>query len=345
MIPFEKDVFLSTKNLDEAIEAAESQFKYSDISLKGKEIQIVNDCFVIADVPAKISKSGIMNVCDALRIPDPFAERIPDDLFIHNVNRLFKEKKDVPARIFFDESETIVDINFKSNVPVTSGDMLRGLKTRLKETGGEHARFEFQNHKLVIEHRLMSPEVIQPRVGDLQSLGFMIQHYPTAKSISIGNLMMWTLRCTNGALMPAALGREKLVNKENRKTETILNSFLEGVLALGGDIEHLKRVFESLYSQTCSFKLIKDWVKKCDRVLDDRDEAYKCINKSFGEDDFKAVSALNEDEILELSDIPQYDLYYATTDLASNKLKDIFQSKRLKSMAGNLLFDMVKQVA
>jgi hypothetical protein len=336
MIPYKDDFVKNSRDLNEAITIAK-EFKFEPIRVLTGDIRIKQDKIHIQNQPFNVSRSGIINLCDALKIPDPFAERIPTDLFITNVNRLSEENKEKQIDVYFLNDDILIDSNYRTYYePIPNLTMLELISEFKDKLDFSKCRFMFENHRLKIEIAGNSEFEIK-RKGDIHNIGAMIQHYPTNKSLTLGNYILWTVACTNGALLPNDFGREKLLNKTGRNIQVSMKSFINKLLKFVINKENLGKLIDELKESKFNANDLYKLYKRLGR-LTDKETAYECMGKGFDESMVKqAEKFIEEEKNDELINHIKYNAFYAITDYGSNKVMTASLSKKLQRIGGEIL--------
>lgn len=335
MISYDDDSVYSTKSLEEAIKYSEENAKFEKVPLLKKHFRLDKDGVLkIQEKEFKITQGGIQNLCSTLGIPDPFAEMIPTDLFITNVNRLIDEEPMGRVNAYFDPEERLIDFNSKINLQAIGTDVL--LKEIARTNFASDCRVMFENHRVKIEVIPETQKELIETKGEIHKTGFMLQHYPTAKSVSQALGLIWTVACTNGSVVSREIWREKINLKSTSNSEVVIQKFFEKLKTSSFlSPEHIQRKIMEL--------------KESNFLLGDFEKLFNSTKRILGDD---VIPALTEDAVvkflenknkelepeLEL-DINKYKVYYSLTDFASNVTKSASISRKLQLKAGNLLFE------
>lgn len=329
MIPYKENKALRVVGLDEAIKSSESDFSFSSVPLQRKDFEITpTGDFLIQKNKFPISKGGIRNLCSMLRIPDPFAERIPTDLFISNVNRLLKEKSENRVNAFFSKDENIlIDTNERVNLQsIPTSRLLTQLDPQ------NNIRVFFENHFAKIE--TVPQDGLQVEVkGEIHSIGNTIFHYPTCKSVPQGYLTMLTMVCKNGAIAPRNFLREKLNVKSSSDADILIRNFIDkiGKVSLGKEL--LEERFNTLHNTSFSIKELKKLFTTTKRAVG-VDEIPNVLGNEFS-DTYEQIKQIDESDLE--TEVNRYKVYYQMTNYASNITKSARISRKFQTMAGKLL--------
>lgn len=343
MIPYIADDSASTLNFDEAIELSKQKFSFQSVRTSADSMNIQNNRLTVQGTEFDVTQGGIINLCNALKIPDPFAERIPDDLFITNVNRLLKEKGSQLMDLYFNKKEVLIDMNFKTDFEAISNQtLLEAVKSFIPED--IFTRFMFENHRLKIEVATQNNSFDIAKRGEIHNAGYAIQHYPTNKSVSLGNLLLMRTSCTNSAIFPNELFREKLVNKVTKKISEVIKSFLDKLKQFPLTNTVIEDTIEKMHTTEFSIEQAYKQFKKLRRIVGS-DDVYDVLGKGFDEESVKMLKEKFEEDPEDSSGIKIYDNFYAITDYGSNQIKSAGLSKRLQIIAGKLFLETAKVVA
>lgn len=329
MIPYKENKAARIVGLNEAVKLAETEFSYQSMPLQRKDFSIQpTGEFMIQGIQFPISKGGIRNICSMLKIPDPFAERIPTDLFIANVNRLLKEKPENRVNAYFSPDENIlIDTNERVNLQAISTSRLL---TQLDDTS--EIRVFFENHFAKIETVPTTGLQVEVK-GQIHSIGNTIFHYPTCKSVPQGYLTMMTMVCKNGAIAPRNFLREKLNIKSSSDADILIRNFMEKIGKVSLGKEMLEERFNALHDTTFSLKEMKKLYQTTKRAVG-IDEIANVLGSEFATE-FEATKQIEEDEVE--TNANRYKTYYQMTDYASNITKSARVSRKFQTIAGKLL--------
>jgi hypothetical protein len=328
VIPYKKNKFVRAVGLNKAIELAEKDFSFNSVPLQRKDFLIEpTGEFMIQGTQFPISEGGIRNICSMLKIPDPFAERIPTDLFIANVNRLLKEKPENRVNAYFSPEENIlIDTNEKVNLqPIPTSRLL----TQLEDSN--EIRVFFENHFAKVETVPTSGLQVEVK-GEIHSIGNTIFHYPTCKSVPQGYLTMMTMICKNGAIAPRNFLREKLNIKSSSDADLLIRNFIEKIGKVSMGKELLEERFKSLHNTTFSLKEMKKLFHTTKRAVG-VDEIANVLGNDFM-NSYEQVKQIDEDVD---TDANRYKTYYQMTYYASNITNSARVSRKFQSLAGKLL--------
>lgn len=329
MIPYQDDKMERAEDYKQALVLATEQFDFDMVPLYRKDFKISPEGkFNIQSQTYPISRGGIQNLCSMLKIPDPFANRIPTDLFIKNVNRLLDEKPDNRVNAYFRKDDTtIIDINERvnfQNIPTHK------LISSLPEDGMHRVMFE--NH--MVKAEAFSDEGLDIEVeGEKHRTGHVIFHYPTARQVPQGYISLWTLICSNGAMAPRAFMREKLNIKSSSDQDILLSKFIERITKISVSKELLEERFKLMHEQHL--------------FNNDLQKLYQSVKRAVGKEDAVLVlgdsvveeyAALKEEPEDIVTTIKYYTIYYNLTYYASNVTKSAKLSRKFQSQAGKLLF-------
>lgn len=333
MIPYKPNKLFVTTKLKEALAFSEEHFKFDKATVPASQIHLneKGELFIQAQ-PFKISKSGISNFCSTLKIPDPFADIIPTDLLITNINRLLKEKGENLLNVYADEADLIVDINEQlkySNIP--SQHLLSLLKIEKEDVH----RFKFENHLLLTEIGMKQFEFMPD--SHLQMLGYAISHYPTLHHATIGQPMIWTNICSNGCLFGFSENILKLRIRSSNVLEKNINTFLSKIIP-NYPVDKFEEMFVDMSNTKITAKDAKKYLNSMRNFEIPEYDSILLENK-YSKSDVNTLVKEDEDQFLELN---YYQLYYNLTDLGSNYVKGAIDSQKINKLAGKLILDYMR---
>lgn len=331
MIPYKPNRVFTTLDLKEALEYAEKTFKFDVATIPSSELSLNEKGEVyIQGKHFEISKSGISNLCTTLKIPDPFAEHIPTDLLITNINRLVQERGQNLLSVYSDQDDVIVDVNIRLKYLPIDSDYLLGLLELEKD---DKVRFKFENHLMLTEVGLKKFEFMPDT--HTQTLGFSIAHYPTLTHATTGQTMLWTMICSNGSFIGRSGEIVKLRVKSTQSMEKAITVFMEKIIP-SLNVEDASQAFVNMQNTQVTVEDAKKYLNTLKSL-----EIESLDMLLFGPITKEEINEKYKVDPTEKLEMSFYELYYNLTNLGSNYLTGALDSQKVSKIAGKLLLDFL----
>jgi hypothetical protein len=262
---------------------------------------------------AKMSLEGFRNMVTKIhRIPDPFAKRIPLDLLQHNIKELGKGI-DTPIEFVFQNDGLIINAVKDELKVIPSLPLIRLID--------DHQIKHIAYSDYGIEIQTINPQWgevdIEPKEGEVSGVGVNLINSETGFTDPQAESLVWTLICSNGAILPKRFGQVKIrIKRKDVNVESISRSFqykLERMLQDNSIIaSRMNKMGDSNLRKgeaAWLFKSVSRAVGK-DQML----ETFGIEGKEFG--DLKAEARL-DDHREEETEFNVYDNYSKVTNLAN----------------------------
>ncbi len=191
--------------------------------------------------------SSLKGLCKLLRIPNPFASRIPVDLLQRNIDRLSEEanfeiktitRKDGNIANFVKEDFVSIPHQMLFEPLANkygSADVLEGKVSdnwlALSLTKGEDEFFK-------------SFEGVSP--NDKYDMGVVVINSPTGHMTTQARVLLHRLICMNQVVGPSNFDIVKCRPKPNRQLEKVVDNFVEGISKLYCDVNSIESAITSL---------------------------------------------------------------------------------------------------
>ena len=247
----------------------------------------INEDFTVSNGDTRnITKSGLINLCKLLRIPDPFAKRIPVELLRHNLNELLQSHGSTLIRLHWDgNNNELLNISRPiANVP------LDALGDRLEHTlqGYHSLKSDIRGIQIIGKSDLMRD--IEPVVGDITQGGIGVNYSPTGFFNTEANLTLFRLACSNGAVVPFSLAHIKMKLKETSNIESAVRTFTAKFSSLMSTFtEKVVPVYQVATSKQISELQAVTVSNAFTKITRDEDSAYEVLNTN--KEDFTEVKA------------------------------------------------------
>jgi hypothetical protein len=328
MVELKEDVSFSSTNFSESLAFLEKRTNFVKVRTNFGSINIEDKAVRIGETRQQISETGMENLCSAFRIPWEYAEYIEDHQLKLDFEKLSKRRHSETLDIYMDpETGIIVDANTNTHYQNIPNHILAAKIPSVK-------RIKFTNHLLKIESVPDGSMEVQ-NVGDIHKIGTVNVHFSTVASMSYWQYLVYTLRCTNGAILPRSIGREKINLKSKNVPDEIIRRSMEKQVFLENP-GFITEAFHELETTKIEFLELSKLVKRFKKITDVEDIIGNDLHNEF----VKLKESGVEKEDLEMSK-SKYELYYNLTDFASNKCDNARISKRIQAFAGDYLINSI----
>lgn len=276
----------------------------------------------------EIMMEGVRNLAKGLKIPDPFANRIPFDLLQNNIKRLGEELDKRVTLVLHDG--VIINGIVDEYQAIPTLPLLEPFE------GSDINRIEFSHLGLSIQTLSHNNEwTSEPKVGDITRLGVNLNLSETGFINPVANSLLYTLVCSNGAILPRVFGQIRIkLNNFNIEPTALTEKFQRQLNQLFSQTGRLKANLEKMPNTLLTFKKLNSLVKKVSRVTDP-DTALEVFEIDEDERSEIKLKSKNYEEAYEESEINYYKAYSKITNIANNYKSTT--RKRLQITAGKLL--------
>ncbi len=275
---------LKTDNFEEALEAASAQFGARIIPVSPTTIDIKEtgeiDLGLGGDLgEVRTTRGGIRGWCKSVRIPDPFAQRIPFDLLRTNLRRLLSGLDSLRVVLRQDEPVVIGFLSGTKGVISNEGIINVVIRSML---AGEYAKpeFNFTDSKMVI--KALSDVMITPTEGDVSYIGQIIMNSQTGMVYPSSLLHVLRNSCTNSAVLPKGFGQARMRVTAGDNEENALAGFTRKVNGLTMQQAQLSMRYLKMAQVRCPEKIwYANW-RGASKIMgspEDADMAFDCSDE------------------------------------------------------------------
>ncbi len=256
-----QEQWLETTDLDEALAACETGFRFSRTEISVAQLSLDSSLALrVGDETYRLTERAFDDLCAIVKLPVSFAKVIPTDLTSTIVQRLKRHHQQTVVLITRDRTVVgIVDPLKWSHrgspqgtrrphyQPVEGAVLLRVIQKVW--TGLDQAlRIVVADSGLLVE--LVRPGAeIQPRVGDVTRVGLAITSSETGGPMPQARGFTLRLTCTNGAALPEQFGLARFSGDWRVNFEVRLAAFEAELRRLSLDLEALRAVYARLLTE------------------------------------------------------------------------------------------------
>jgi hypothetical protein len=349
-IKFHPEEFITVRTIDEVHDRVSVFSGFADIETDGSSIRVEDDGKITVDGEAKMpTASAFKGLCKVLKIPDPFANRIPFDLLQHNIHRLL-DKPDTVIKVV-DDALNGHWVNFTSprswtveTVPLIEamGEEMDHLKLITGEISEMGVILDFRSERI--------PEVDDNlEQGSITQFGRRLVTSESGFGYPSSHFLAYRLVCTNGLEAPRAWGVVKC--RRRGEQEAQIASFIRRCQSHESQLE----IFANTYSQVAKNQELSPNNRELHRIwngvrkiLGDADIADEIIGiDSEQRSDLRAAvkkerriegelnDESNEEEVLQVVRIPWFRLINRVTKSA-NDVKGS-PRRKLQALGGKII--------
>ena len=192
---------------------------FEEREVVGRDVQIMEDGRVTVQGETRlVTQSGMKYLCKALRIPDPFANRIPFDLLRHTAHRLLT---DVDSVKVFASNHNNHWVNMTS--PRSWGVQIIPLIEQIEENldSLDMISGEISEAGVILDFRSDQVAEITDKldVGSITQFGRRFSGSECGFGYPLSSFVAYRLVCTNGMVAPRGFGQVKCRNRGNQEAQ------------------------------------------------------------------------------------------------------------------------------
>lgn len=193
------------------------------------------------------TRYALKGLCKILRIPNPFASRIPVDLLQKNIDRL-GEEADFEAKFITRKDGTIVNFVKADFVGVPHPLLFEPLVEKYR--GAEQLGGFISDNWLAVSFTKGEGETFKSFTGnspnDHYDMGVVVINSPTGHITTQARVLLHRLVCMNQVIGPSNFDVVKCRPKPNRDLEAVVNNFIKGIDGLYYDLGQLQDMVKSM---------------------------------------------------------------------------------------------------
>lgn len=336
---------------DEALELASSTYAYTTKSISIKDLNLNGEGLVyLRGTEYPITVDGMRGLCARLRIPNPFAERIPYDLLKTNVLRLARDKADEELTAHIRNDNAVVNISKGLTVPPNNAEIISRTRELFRNTPASY-RINLSDRGLDIDLVRENLKNIEARVGDPITVGLRISTSESSFWTGYAKTLLYILRCTNGAVMSKTFGQVKLRIKHEHNPQTVYNAFFRKVSELTPNFDWLSQLLTRSNEEFFSDEALVAVWKSLTRMGIDNDQADELtlltedvrdviISRVKARKKVNDLRPITNRELPSKTGIRVYDVFDKTTSFALICNQELRQG--VQELAGRLIADLDK---
>lgn len=349
-VEFYPETHIIVKSLNELRDNVEVFSGFDERSVTGSVIQLEEDGQVTVDGETRrCTVSSMKNLCKTLRIPDPFANRIPIDLLRFTVNRLSKDVEEM--KVFSSNTNGHwVNLTKEKNWGVETIPLLDHLEEEVNSF--KLISGEISEAGVTLDYRSDLIDEVQDHLetGSITQFGRRFTSSESGFGYPQSTFMAWRLVCSNGVIAPKNYGVVKCRQRGNQEAQ--IASFIRRCQTSEEQIERFANTYATIAKDETSVpdnrQLFRIW-GGTRKILGDAELADEVIGfdnstRSKLRNAVKAERCLafnlededeNEEEIKNIIDIPWFTLMNRVTS-AANDVRGRPRT-RLQELGGKIL--------
>jgi len=337
--PENRDTFKNFDELSKLYEKYEysitDEMDFSDISLNE------DGSFQVQGESKRSTAGALKGLCKTLRIPNPFASRIPIDLLQRNIDRLAEEASS-RAKVIYRNDGAIVNFVKDDFVGLPHGQLFEPFREEYNMDDRLGGLISDSWAAIIINQGDEGPfSEIKFDDNDKYDVGVSILNSPSGHKTTIANILLNRLVCLNQILTPSNLASVKCRPKPNRKLESVINGFIKRIKEMHIDSQMLESKVKGLDRKLSAkeLKSIFNSMKKITQDPDFVDEYLLEIDTDYRKSTLTDLKKFTQGELEELPE-PDVSLYKVFNNI-TEKAKDFEQEEKYKmeSFAGKLLLN------
>jgi len=268
---FEPERQVTTTDMAEAMVLSQERFAVEVLPINPTSIVLNEEGTINTNLgESRMTSSGLKTLCKTLRIPDPFAGRIPFDLLQHNISRLCQGSDGM--RMVKRADDGVVTGFLPSNKGVLSHeDLLNVVIKKMSDTGYNSSEFQFTDSQMLVS--VLSDLDIEPKVGDISKIGQLITNPSIGLNYLSSRLFTHRLTCLNGAVMPKAMGSVRVRFNSEDSEESALLAFGRKVAKLSLQESSITMRYIKMSNERCPEQLWASAWGGVNRITGDNEES------------------------------------------------------------------------
>lgn len=288
----------------------------------------------------KGTRSSLKGLCKILRIPNPFASRIPIDLLQRNIDRL-GEEADFDTKYFTRKDGAIANFVKADFVGVPHPLLFEPLVNKYGEA--EQLGGIISDNWLAISFTKGKGDTFKSFEGvgknDMYDMGVVVINSPTGHITTQSRVLLHRLVCMNQVVGPSNFDIIKCRPKPNRELERVVDNFIKGIDGLYMDIAQLQDMVKSM-DRAITAKELKSVFNAVKKITGDMEFVDSEIFNMDPEDRKEILSGLrsfNQGRIEEAPapDLNLYDVFNNITEQAKTFDQEV--RYKLETYAGKLI--------
>jgi len=268
-------VFTAT-SFEEATQLLHEQFSLQRNLMNYRDLEITENFNIILHgiQEYRLTPFSLGTLCKVLKIPDPFAKKIPEDLLLYNIRRLLNERP-------FDYLDVIIDTKGEHRVlGVTSYEPHRLIDPLLLLDYGTPSSKEA--YLILLSDSLFQFEWIEkewpvidtPNVGDIVNMGVSVVS-GFLRPFADARVFLHQLVCSNGMSLPRNFGTARVRGGDRERPYEIFSRKIE---ALGQRAENVRNAWQWMKRTYLNSDQFARYWRAINRILQDDEETDHLFN-------------------------------------------------------------------
>lgn len=296
--------------------------------------------FQIGNEQIKGTRASLKGLCKILRIPNPFASRIPIDLLQRNIDRL-GEEADFDAKYITRKDGTIVNFVKTDFVGIPHPMLFEPLVNKYGKA--EQLGGIVSDNWLAVSLTKGEGDAFTSFEGlgknDMYDMGVVIINSPTGHITTQARILLHRLSCMNQVIGPSNFDVIKCRPKPNRELEKVVDNFIKGIQDLHYDVKQLQAFIQGM-DRTITAKELKSVFNSVKKITGDMEFVDSEIFNMDPEDRKEVLTDFRKFKQGQLEEPPTPDVnLYTVFNNITEQAKTFDQETRhkLESYAGKLI--------
>lgn len=272
--------------------------------------------------------------CKVHKIPSPFVNLIPMDLFLHNIDRLKKELNDIVYISYRKNDNAIVNIvkMKKSHFQVISSDNM------LEYFGSDrYDMFELKAGDFGCIADIIHADLgkVEVRKGDIINFGYRLENpFTRISNALIMSLYANQVVCSNGMVLPkdllhTSVNLTKILGEESDYLDLFRNKIDNEI-----GVKYYAETFENILKGMLEMKIKYRWLKSIIPMLNKYNLIKSVLKIDWDEDKKIYMEKFRNDEMGD-SDYTFFEVLYGATEQAKSLTK-IYEKNMLESESSKI---------
>jgi len=340
-LAFERERSHSYKGFEELEKVLNTYVYEESEEIHPSDIHLNEDgTFSIGKTQLQGTRSSLKGLCRILRIPNPFASRIPIDLLQRNIDRL-GEEADFNAKFIQRNDGVIVNFVKEDFVGIPHTTLFEPLMNKYKDT--EQLAGIISDNWLGLSITKGEGDVFTSFEGmgknDMYDMGVAIVNSPTGHMTTQARILLHRLFCMNQIIGPSTFDGIKCRPKPNRNLIAVVDGFIEKIGKMFYNTQDLQNLIR-LMDRSVSAQELKSIFNSVKKITGDIEFVDSEILGMDSEDRKHILTEFRKFKQGHIEELPQpdvslYDIFNNITEQA--KTFDQEAKFKLEAFAGKLM--------
>lgn len=217
-ISFHPEATVQIKTLDELRDNVGLFSGFNEREVPGSDIQVETDGQItVGGDTQPCTRSAMRYLCKALKIPDPFANRIPFDLLRFNLHRLLTDVETV--KVFSGSNNHWVNLTGPRAWGVEIIPLIEQIEENLESLNLVSGDLSEQGVCLDFRSDTIPEVQDHLEVGSITQFGRRFSSSESGFGYPISSFVAWRLACSNGMVAPRSFGQVKCRRRGNQEAQ------------------------------------------------------------------------------------------------------------------------------